>query len=280
MSNNLNELDERLASKYGEYTSYKSASSPIHIEYYGDSPANEMQRLLDSYTHKDSAVLDIGCGAGQELCRLGPKVKQGWGIDVDTELLQAARLRAEHLELDNVTFIKADVANLEDLEQLPIPNDALNFVYSQRGPNIVTAILPRLHKEAIFVQEYVGGFEGYPLKEIFGRKDYAAYDYNEQQFLLFHYAELGFSPISIKEYFYECYYRDITHLEAYLSSSVMLSQWRLAPKPYEATRDAQALELYARYNTTPRGIRIRHHHRIFVLRYMAVGYPVDNSYKD
>lgn len=55
-----------------------------------------------------------------------------------------------------------------------------------------------------------------------------------------------------------------------------LSDWRLGPKPYVAERDRGALELDARYNRTPKGIRPLHHRWVFALR--RVGrprYPVD-----
>ena len=53
--------------------------------------------------------------------------------------------------------------------------------------------------------------------------------------------------------------------------------WRVGePRPYEASRDRKALELFALYNTTSRGIRILEHRMIFVLRRAKLSYyPVD-----
>jgi hypothetical protein len=46
--------------------------------------------------------------------------------------------------------------------------------------------------------------------------------------------------------------------------------------PYEEERDRQALELYARYNQTPRGIRMINKRHVYVFRRTAVQYaPVE-----
>jgi hypothetical protein len=90
--------------------------------------------------------------------------------------------------------------------------------------------------------------------------------------------EVDLFPVSFKEYFYEAFYRDIEHLEADLEKSLWsLYNWRVGdPRPYEASRDRKALELFAQYNPTSRGIRILEHRMIFVLRRANLSfYPVD-----
>lgn len=55
----------------------------------------------------------------------------------------------------------------------------------------------------------------------------------------------------------------------------MLKNWRLPARPYSAT-DRAALDLYARYHTTPQGIRVLRQRKIFVLRKTVVSYyPID-----
>ena len=87
------DFDSELAKRYGAFASYRSDAFPSLIEYYGENPSAEIDRLLDQYATSESDVLDIGCGAGQTLCRLAPCVKQIWGIDSNEELLSATRLR-------------------------------------------------------------------------------------------------------------------------------------------------------------------------------------------
>jgi len=269
------DFDIELAQRHGEFNSYTSESSPTMVEYYGENPTIEMDRLLEHYATSEGYVLDIGCGAGQTLCRLAPRVKDIWGIDLNKELLQAARLRAIHLGTTNATIVHGDVADSEVLKQLP--ETAFNLAYSRRGPNINAFLLRTLRPEAVVIQEVVSDFDGYPLREIFGRRHYAPYFDTDQEVLLSRYADLGLSPVSCKEYFFDEFFRDREHLATFLKQVwAMLSDWRLPRRPYDPECDRSALDLYVRYNMTPYGIRVLRQRKIFVLRRATVAYyPVD-----
>ncbi len=91
--NTLKDLDQELAKRYGAYASYPLKVDPVLIETYGDSPSDEVDRLLNIYAKPDSRVLDLGCGAGFTLCQLAPHVAAMWGLDENTDLLAAARQR-------------------------------------------------------------------------------------------------------------------------------------------------------------------------------------------
>ena len=58
-----NNLDQDLAERFGGYASYKRDDDTV-TETYGDAPAEEVDRLLDTYCQPNSCVLDLGCGAG------------------------------------------------------------------------------------------------------------------------------------------------------------------------------------------------------------------------
>jgi len=267
--------DQQLARKYGAFASYQSDFSPALVEYYGESPADELQHLLDLYCNSKCNVLDIGCGAGQTLCRAAARVGYICGIDRNEELLQAARERVSRLALSNVELHCANAILTDDIAVLP--NNFFDLAYSQRGPNINGLLLQKMRPDAMFIQELVSSFDGYPLKEIFGRTHYTPYSHVQQQSLQAYYGELDLFPVSTKEYFYEEYYRDIEHLEKLLRQGAMLSNWRLSEKPFDPERDRVGLELYVRYNTTPKGIRVLRQRLIFVLRRATVSYyPIDN----
>jgi hypothetical protein len=156
---------------------------------------------------------------------------------------------------------------------MQLRDETFDLVCSRRGPMFSKLLLRTLRKEAIFVQELVSNLDGYPLGEVFGRWHYAPYPYTDQDGILREYVNLGLVPISCKEYFYEEFYRDGEHLAAFLTQvGAMLSPWWL-PKPlprqpYDSQSDQDALELYVRYNTTPRGVRVLWQRKIFVLRRM------------
>ncbi len=152
-----------------------------------------------------------------------------------------------------------------------MPDATFDLVLSRRGPKFSKNLLRTLRQEAIFVQEVVSNFDGYPLGEIFGRRHSVPSSYTDQEVLLNGYMKIGLSPVSCKEYFYEEYFRDGEHLAAFLTQvRPMLSPWLLAEPVsrvgYDPSSDRAALNLYVRYNTTPKGVRVLRQRKIFVLR--------------
>lgn len=257
-------LDGELAQRYGTYASYESDASPALVEYFGENPAEEVNRLLQIYAHSETRLLDVGCGAGHVLCEVAGSVAEAWGVDVNPELLDAARCRAGVCGLHNIYLVNGNVNFASEVERLP---DAyFDLAYSQRGPNLNALMVAKLRDGAFFIQELVSHFDGYPLQEIFGRKNHTPYPSGDQQALLSQYAELNLYPVSLKEYFYEEFFQDADHLEAYVRQSVLLSNWRHNPRPFDPERDRPALELYAHYNMTPKGVRLLRQRKVFVLR--------------
>jgi SAM-dependent methyltransferase len=228
--------------------------------------------LLDTFIHPDSRVLDLGCGAGFTLCRLAPRVAAIWGFDQDADLLAAARQRVATLNLTNAMLVLGNVAAPDDVAQLP--DNAFDVVLSRRGPNVTAALMAKLKPEAYIVQELHQDPRG--LLEIFGRKSFLAEVGDNPHWLVDEYSWLELFPVSIKEYYYEAYFRDADHLTAHLSQEKALYSWPMPPMPYDEERDRPALELYVRYNTTPKGVRVMNHRKVYLFRRMAVQYaPAD-----
>lgn len=258
----LAELDQKLAEKYGAYASYANALDPIFVETYGDSPSAEVDRLLAVLTTPESHVLDIGCGAGFTLCQLAPKIAAIWGIEDEADLLAAAQLRVASRKLTNVIVLHGNVERPEDVAQLP--DNTFDLVLSRRGPNVTPELLSKLKSDAHIVQELFQNPLG--LLEIFGRKTFLADLGDNPSWLVDVYSWLDLFPVSIKDYYYDFFFRDIDHLAAYLSQQMMLLSWPMPPMPYRGLQDRTALELYARYNATPKGIRIVNHRKVCLFR--------------
>lgn len=263
------DFDRELAERYGVFTSYRSHAYPSHIEYYGEDPTVEFDRLLDHYAGPESSVLDIGCGAGQTLCRLAPGVKLIRGITLGEDLFQATRMRIEHLKLSNAQVLYGDVRDSNVVQQLP--ENSFDLIYSRRGPLLNEHLMRVLRQNAIFIQEVVSNNDGYPLGEVFGRRYYPPDAASDQALLLHRYAGYGFVPVSCKEYYYEEFFRDSEHLEAFLIQvGPMLTPWMLSQtqphRAYDPASDQSALDLYVRYNTTPQGVRVLRQRKILVLR--------------
>lgn len=271
--------DNVLAEQYGEYAGFHTNASPYLVEHNGENPELEIKRLLPLYTQPDSRILDLGCGAGQTLAQVAPTVQAAWGFEQEPQLFAGAQARIAQLELSNVTLVAGDVTNLADVNKLP--NDTFDVAYTESGPNLTADLLPKLTQDAYFLQEIGGRFGSYQLAEILGRKPYTYYaygdDYSDQAHLMMM-AQLDMTPVCYKNYFYEWYFRDFAHLEAYVAQvDWALSDWRMGEaRPYLPERDRTALELYARYNTTSKGVRILQQIRVFIWRRQVVHYyPID-----
>ena len=272
---NLAELDRDLARDYGNYAIYSTDVDPGSVETYGDGPAEEVDRLLDIYAKPGSYVLDLGCGAGFTLCRLAQKVASIWGFDQDERLLTAAQLRAEEQGITNAKFILRSAASAGDADSLP--DDYFDLVFSRRGPN-VNAFMQKMKDEAVVIQELFQGYLG--LLEFMGRKSFLADLGDNPRWLIDEYSWLNLFPVSAKEYYFDFYFRDTNHLAAYLSRKTSLYSWPMPPMPYEAARDLPALELYAPYNMTSKGIRLINVRKVYLFRRIPVQYaPVDPNVK-
>ncbi|MBV7330829.1 methyltransferase domain-containing protein [Chloroflexi bacterium TSY] len=274
----LEELDAELSERYGDYVGFDTDASPYLVEYYGEDPLGEVKRLLAQSVQAESKILDVGCGPGHTLCKFAPKVVEAWGIDEDAALLEAARTRVDASGLSNVTLIHGNIVDEAQVNQLP--DNTFDIAFTESGPNLNAALARKLKENALFFQEIGGYFSAYQFHEIMGRKPHTYYAYGHDysdQILLNQMAELDFVPISVKNYFFDWYFRDVDHLEAQvINVPWQLGDWRMGgPLPYERERDRAALELYARYNTTSKGIRFQEHVRVFAWRREHVHfYPV------
>jgi SAM-dependent methyltransferase len=266
---------ESVVQKYGDYAGFATERSPASVNHFGEDPLNEVKRLLGIYVDASSRILDIGCGAGQTLCKFAPRVHEAWGIDAASDLLARGRERVRSLGLTNVTLVEGDSTNPEDVAQLP--DGYFEVAYTESGPGINERLVQKLTDDAYFLQEVGGRYSAHHLEVILGRTpftNFAYHHWDHSQFVPA--ADLGLLPVCHKNYFWEVYFRDLVHLERYVSNDWALSDWRLSPRPYDAERDRPALELYARYNRTSQGIRILYHVQVLVWRRALIHYyPVD-----
>ncbi|GAB4459364.1 MAG: hypothetical protein OHK0029_21870 [Armatimonadaceae bacterium] len=268
------EQDAELATRYGAYASFATPHDPVLTETHGDGPAEEMDRLLDRFTSPDSTVLDLGCGAGQTLCRLAPRCRAVWGIDLEEPLLRAAERRVQANGISNATLILGDTTHTETVARLP--DGVFDLVFSRRGPFLTHDLMPKLTPDTRFVVELAQDAPG--LKEIFGRRPFLPSDDFGDSFswCIGHHKGLGLLPVSVRSFYFEQYFRDTEHLAAFLSAGSYLSSWWMPPKPFDPVQDREALSLYARYNSTGKGIRLIQHRKIFVFRRAETNYyPAD-----
>lgn len=270
----LQRMDQALADRYGVYASFSTAAGPVRTDAHGDPPAQEVDRLLDLLAIPGRRVLDLGCGAGQTLCRLAPRVAEIWGIDCERPLLEGARTRVQSLGVSNARLVSGDTTDPQAVAQLP--DNHFDLAFSRRGPFLNQMLVPKLTPNAQFILELCQDCLG--LGEIFGRKAFLPGGGRGGDWAVDHHAPLGFVPASVKSYFYDEYFRDADHLAAYLSTGQWLSNWWMPPRPYDPVTDRPALELYARYNRTRHGVRLTQHRKVYLFYRTRTGYyPADGE---
>lgn len=144
-----------------------------------------------------------------------------------------------------------------------LPDDTFDVVFSRRGPNVVPAMLRKMKPDAIVIQELVQGTLG--VTPIFGREPFLPQVGSDPHWLIAQYAELDLIPVSVKDYFFDQFFRDADQLVRDLKA-FLLWDWTMPEYPYDEARDRSALDTYIRYNTTQRGIRVTHRRSVYVFR--------------
>ena len=95
--------------------------------------------------NEGDSVLDIGCGAGVDLCVASLLVGENgnvFGVDLTPSMVLKAREHATKAGLSNITVYEASI------EKLPIENNSVNVVISNGAINLASS------KETVFSEIY------------------------------------------------------------------------------------------------------------------------------
>ena len=68
--------------------------------HFSDNYLRELRKQTASYIPQNSRVIDIGCGTGILLSELSPRIKYGLGIDTDSSMIDFARKKYGHRNLE------------------------------------------------------------------------------------------------------------------------------------------------------------------------------------
>lgn len=94
------------------------------------------QNLDSMQINSQQYVLDAGCGSGLTACYLAKKTGAGIiGIDINPQMIEKARLRAEHEKVSHLVEFKT-----ADIYSLPFPDNFFDWVITES----VTIFLDRL----------------------------------------------------------------------------------------------------------------------------------------
>jgi SAM-dependent methyltransferase len=160
-----------------EQTRWVSEHGPGHAQWYierfrrmaaeGVDLAGEA-RLLDAMVARHSRVLDAGCGPGRVGAELAARGHEVVGIDVDPELIEAAR--ADH---PGPTWLVGDLAELDlaarDEPQLfdaaVCAGNVMPFLAPGSGGTVLARIAAHLRSDGVLVVGF-GLDRGYSLAEL------------------------------------------------------------------------------------------------------------------
>ncbi|MBX6320848.1 MAG: class I SAM-dependent methyltransferase [Rhodospirillaceae bacterium] len=98
-----------------------------YVRPFSEPIMDEAMAFLGRYLRPDMRLLDAGCGAGREVCRMAALVPQGEvvGIDLAAGMVVAAHRAARAKGLDNTAFVQADIGALPEAF-----DGAFDLVYS------------------------------------------------------------------------------------------------------------------------------------------------------
>lgn len=95
--------------RFWDFIAKRYAKQPITDEV----SYQEKLKLTQTYLRPESEVLEFGCGTGSTAMIHAPNVKHILATDVSGKMLEIARSKADTLGLENITFERVAIEDLE-----------------------------------------------------------------------------------------------------------------------------------------------------------------------
>jgi len=96
------------------------------VSYYTKAPLRQVEKKLLGFIHKESKILDVGCGSGRfsiGAAQIGHDVT---GIDITPDAITAASNKARDLKIGNAHFL------VGDMTQIPFNDNEFDYVFCPR----------------------------------------------------------------------------------------------------------------------------------------------------
>ena len=100
------------------------------------------------YLEKNNVVLDYGCGTGTTACEIANDVKEIYGIDISTKMIEISKGKAAKRNIENITFAEGDIFDkklknesfdrilaFNMLHTIPNPEDAVQRINELLKPD-------------------------------------------------------------------------------------------------------------------------------------------------
>ncbi|HKJ30427.1 MAG TPA: corrinoid protein-associated methyltransferase CpaM [Balneolales bacterium] len=107
----------------------------------------QVYNRLVTHIKKDQKVLDIGCGTGALTLKAAAKGAVVKGIDVNPQMLEIARKRADEMNLSqNIELCEMGVAELENIESLSFDVIMSGLCFSELSEDEQTFTLKQINR--------------------------------------------------------------------------------------------------------------------------------------
>ncbi len=104
MVNKTNKLKEFWNKASNNYDKTEERFEYIH---------SKSRKKTKKYLDKNNVVLDYGCGTGTTACEVANDVKEIYGIDISTKMIEISKGKAAEKNIENITFAERSIHDVE-----------------------------------------------------------------------------------------------------------------------------------------------------------------------
>jgi 2-polyprenyl-3-methyl-5-hydroxy-6-metoxy-1,4-benzoquinol methylase len=134
--------------KFWDMASKNYDKTEERFEYIHSKSRKNTKKYLD----KNNVVLDYGCGTGATACEVANDVKEIYGIDISTKMIEISKRKAAEKNIGNVTFAEGDIFDGELKKESFDRILAFNMLHTIPNPkNAVQRINELLKPDGLFI---------------------------------------------------------------------------------------------------------------------------------
>ena len=212
----------------------------------------DMYKILKQSVTKESKVLDLGTGGGENLLKNFPEVSEILGTDYSTEMIETARQNLIKSGRENIKFEVMD--NLK----MRVPDEYYDVVVARNTVTDPKQIYKTLKKDGLLIIRGVDRLDCWDLKYLFKKgnafldpKPISQIDYEAV-------IDAGFKDVELVPLYVREYYKTKEDLIGLLLKTPILDNFSEENLIFERTKlDLEKLDQYIENNTKQKGIVLK-----------------------
>lgn len=251
----LKKIYEAVGTRRGwDFSKMKSEKEPLSWDY---------EKIVLKYLKKTDRVLDIGTGGGEFFIKLAPHFQKGVGIDLDTEMIKAAKENLPKTLKNKISFLKMDA------EHLDIPKQSFDIVINRHSTVFPFQVNKVLKTGGYFITQQVGGENAENIHKIFNwpsNKEYWTNFWRKKgklpqgvENLSRQFRNLGFAIERKESEKVNYWFKDVPSLIFWLKSVPL-------PEKFEIKKHWEKVNKFIEKYSTPKGIETNQHRVLLVVK--------------